>query len=148
MLLSYSYAWTRRQLWLITGTVVAGLIGFGALVYRYERYYRGPDDSFFVGTWRGKFECLGDNRWDYRFKSDHSYERGDMTGNGEEWYREGKWFAGGEFIYLIQKTGLLNISYFDPGPYDHLEVWHIDSMTSKKVRIHHEDLHGTLIRAE
>ena len=146
MLFPYSHAWTRRQRWLIAGGVVAALVSFAALVYSYERYYRGPDDSFFVGTWRGAFECLGDNQWDYRFKSDHRYERGDMLGDREEWYPEGYWFAGGEFLYLRQRSDALFASYYDPGPYGVLDVWHIDSMTSNEVRMHHEDLRGTLKR--
>jgi len=148
MLFPDSHAWTRRQRWLIAGGVVAGLVGFAALVYSYERYYRGPDDSFFVGTWQGKFECLGDNRWDYRFKPDHKYEEGAVLGGREEWYAEGKWFAGGEFVYLRKRSDALFASYYDPGPYGELEVWHIDSMTANEVRMHHEGLHGTLKRAQ
>ena len=29
----------------------ARLVMFGALIYIYERYYRGPTDSILVGTW-------------------------------------------------------------------------------------------------
>ena len=149
MLLPYSHAWTCRQRLLIAGGVLAGLVSFAALVYSYERYYRGPDDSVFVGTWRVKCECLGDNEWDYRFKSDHSYARGDWAGYGKEYYPEGKWFAGGDFIYLIRRCDAVHASYDDPaGPYGDLEVWHIDSMTSNAVRLRHEGERETWKRVE
>ena len=40
----------RTQRSLIPGVVVAVLVVFSLLVHSYERYYRGPDDSFFIGT--------------------------------------------------------------------------------------------------
>jgi hypothetical protein len=40
----------RTQRSLISGVVVAVLVVFPLLVHSYERYYRGPDDSFFIGT--------------------------------------------------------------------------------------------------
>src|SRR5438093_12616864 len=95
MLLLHSHAWTRRQRWLIVGAVVVALGFFSALVYSYERYYRGPDDSFFVGTWRGEADYTGETRIGYRFKADHTFEG--------EWEPSGKWYAGGEFLYLRQR---------------------------------------------
>jgi hypothetical protein len=40
----------RTQRSLISGVVAAVLVVFSLLVHSYERYYRGPDDSFFIGT--------------------------------------------------------------------------------------------------
>ena len=75
MLLPKSHAWTRTQRWLIATSVLLGIVAFGALVYSYERYHRGPKDSVLVGTWRGEYlNALGDNRTGYRFKPDHTYE--------------------------------------------------------------------------
>lgn len=149
MLFPYSHGWTRRQRWLIAGAVVAGVATFAAFVYTHERYYRGPDDSFFIGTWKGELQGLGDTRSDYRFNSDHSYEEGVMTGDGEEWYPRGKWFAGGEFLYLRYRSDALFASYYDPGPNgEELEIWHIESMSPNEVRMHHEMDRGTWKRAK
>jgi hypothetical protein len=142
MLFPQSRAWTRRQRLLIAGAVIASLVAFAALVYSYERYYRGPDDSFFVGTWRGELGCLGENRVGYRFKPDHTYEGRDMLGESESWYQAGKWFAGGDVLYLRAR-------YDDAsGSYDRLEMWHIDSMSTAELRMHFEDLPVVLKRAE
>ena len=134
MLLPKSHAWTRKQRWLIAASVAFGIIAFGALVYSYERYYRGPDDSFFVGTWRGEEDSIGETRIGYRFKPDHTYE--------SEWDADGKWYAGGDFLYL--RLRLDDAS----GPYDMLQAWHIDSMTPNELRMHWEGLHAVLKRAE
>ena len=40
----------RTQRSLISEVVVAVLVVFSLLVHSYERYYRGPDDSLFIGT--------------------------------------------------------------------------------------------------
>jgi hypothetical protein len=142
MLFPRSHAWTPRQRWLIAAAVIAGVVAFSALVYSYERYYRGPDYSFFIGTWRGELECLGEYRTGYRFKPDHTYEERHMLGNEELWAPAGKWYAGGDFVYLRHRLG--DASH----PYDQLEPWHIDSMTLNEVRMHYEGLHGTFKRAE
>ena len=67
MLMPRTYAWTRRQRWLIVACAVIALLAFSAVVYAYERYYRGPDYHFFIGTWRGELDGLGDVRTGYRF---------------------------------------------------------------------------------
>src|SRR5262250_1481237 len=95
MLFPRSRAWTLKQRWLIAGALVAAVAGFSALVYSYERYYRGPDERLFVGTWRGEADYFGENRIGYQFKPDHTYEG--------EWEPSGKWCAGGEFLYLRQR---------------------------------------------
>jgi hypothetical protein len=142
MLFPESHAWTRRQRWLIAGAVIAGVVAFSALVYSYERYHRGPDYSFFIGTWRGELECLGEYRTGYRFKPDHTYEERHMLGDEEVWAPAGKWYAGGDFVYLRHRFEDAS------GPYDRLEPWHIDSMTPNEVRMHYEGLHGTFKRVE
>ena len=134
MLFPRSYAWTSRQRWLIAGAAVAGIVIFSALVYSYERYYRGPDDSFFVGTWRGEADSIGETRIGYRFKPDHTYEG--------EWEADGKWYAGGDFLYL-------RVSLDDGSdPYSFVQAWHIDSMTPNELRMHWEGLHAVLKRVE
>jgi hypothetical protein len=38
---------------IIVGAIFAGLVTCSALVYEYERYYRGPKDTVLVGTGEG-----------------------------------------------------------------------------------------------
>jgi hypothetical protein len=142
MLFPRSYAWTPRQRWLIAAAVIAGVVAFSALIYSYERYYRGPDYSFFIGTWRGELECLSEYRTGYRFRPDHTYEERHMLDDEEVWAPAGKWYAGGDFVYLRHRLG------DDSHPYDQLEPWHIDSMSLNEVRMHYEGLHGTFKRAK
>jgi hypothetical protein len=142
MLLPRSYAWTRRQRWLIVACAVIALVGLSAVVYAYERYYRGPDYHFFIGTWRGELECLGENRTEYRFKADHTYDERVMLGDDEEWAPTGRWYAGGEFVYLRHRVESASGVHYD------IDAWHIDSMTQNKVRMHHEFWNGTFERVQ
>jgi hypothetical protein len=138
MLFPRSRAWTLRQRWLIAGAVIVGLAAFFALVYSYERHYRGPDDSIFVGTWRGEADYTGEQRIGYSFKADHTYHG--------EWEPSGTWYAGGEFLYLRQRFDGPSVSV----PYDTLQIWHVDSMTKTELRMHNVDwgLHALLNRVE
>src|SRR2546423_6800912 len=111
MLQSSAHAWTRNQKWLILTSAAGMLVALISGIYAYERYYRGPDDSFFVGTWRGNADHTPETRIGYHFKADHTYEG--------EFEPSGKWWAGGEFLYL--RLRLDDAS----GPYDKLEIWHI-----------------------
>lgn len=139
MLFPDSHPWTLRQRWLIAGIVVAGLVAFSALVYGYERYYRGPDDSVFVGAWQGEIDGIGDIGIGFRFKPDHTYQGGWAEPGGH-------WQAGGEFLYLRQHWDDPSVSV----PYDTLEVWHIDSMTQTELRMHDGEwrLHAVVKRVE
>ncbi len=66
-----------------------------------------------------------------------------MDGNSESWERAGKWYAGGDFIYLRHRLDDAS------GPYDRLELWYIDSMTPNEVHMHDTyGLHGTFKRAK
>src|SRR4051812_21218953 len=53
-----SRAWTPIQKWLITSLALLALAAFGILVYKYERYHRGPSESAFFGTWETTFVGL------------------------------------------------------------------------------------------
>jgi hypothetical protein len=114
-----------------------------ALVYTYERRYRGPDESFFIGTWRGEIDSLSKNRIAFRFKADHTYEESFVSAEDSEiWALPGRWYAGGDFLYL-------RIPRDDGGdPYSVLQAWHVDSMNSQEVRMQADGLHATLKRAE
>jgi hypothetical protein len=142
MLFPKSHAWTILQKRLIAATVVAAIACLGTGIYVYERYYRGPDDSFFVGTWRGRQDSLGGDYIGYHFRADHTYEK-ILPIEGEDFVSPtGKWYAGGDFLYL--RARLDDAS----GPYDKLEIWHIDSMMPTEVRMHYDGLHASLKRAK
>jgi hypothetical protein len=135
MLFPFTRVWTPRQKLLIVASVAFALTALAALVYGYERYYRGPDDSVFIGTWRGEADYTGEQRTGYHFKPDHTFEG--------EFEPDGKWWAGGEFLYL--RLRLDDAS----GPYDRLEMWHIDSMTQTELRMHSNwGVHSVLKRVE
>ena len=141
MLLPRSYAWTRAQKYLIAGAVVAAVIASSALIQAYERFCRGPDDSYFVGAWRGKYEPTtlfwGVPELAVRFNRDYTYQDEDsgMLGGG-------KWYAGGDFLFLKVRAE------DSSGPIDRLEVWHIDSMASDEVHMTRPGGHAILKRIE
>jgi len=68
-----THAWSRRQKWLVVSSVVLALTSIGALIYGYERYYRGPSDAAFVGTWRDTTPAM-DSITYYRFKPDATFD--------------------------------------------------------------------------
>ena len=139
MLFPFTHVWTRRQKGLIVGSVVSALALAAALIYGYERYHRGPDDSFYVGIWRGTIDYnVATIHANFRFKPNHIYHI--VEGESEP---SGKWYGGGEFLYLRQRLDDAS------GPYDRLQIWHIDSMTWSDLRMHDLDgLHAVLRRAE
>ena len=126
---------------IIAGAIFAGLVACSALVYEYERYYRGPKDTVLVGTWRGHYvNTLGHNRTGYRFKPDHTYEELIPYEDAEVALHAGRWYAGGDFIYLRFPI--------DDGSYTTLQAWHIDAMTAAELQIHYGPLTVALKRVE
>ncbi len=98
MLIPRTHTWTRKQRWLIIGSAVAALASFAALVYGYERYYRGPSESAFFGAWETTLE---DSIFYYEFKSDHSFSVFSSPSMDEESFLvRGRWYAGGPNIYV------------------------------------------------
>jgi len=98
MLFPRSHAWSQQQRWLIIGSALAALAAVGALVYGYERYYRGPSESAFFGTWETTLEDL---TFYYEFKSDHTFLIFNSPAMDEESFLlRGRWYAGGLNIYL------------------------------------------------
>src|SRR5438045_7596756 len=93
-----SHTWSRRQRWLIIGSAVVALASFGALVYRYERYHRGPSESAFFGAWETTLE---DSTFYYEFKSDHTFLVFNSPSMDEESFLvRGRWYAGGPKFYV------------------------------------------------
>jgi hypothetical protein len=134
MLFPRSHSWSLRQRWLIVGAVIVAVGICSALVYGYERYHRGPDDSVFIGTWRGEASYTGDQCIGYRFDSNHTYQG--------ECEPSGTWYAGGDLLYMRQRLE------DSSGPYDRLQIWHIDSMTPTELRLNDHGLHATLKRVQ
>jgi hypothetical protein len=65
-----------------------------------------------------------------------------MLGDDEEWVPTGRWYAGGEFVYLRHRVESASGVHYD------IDAWHIDSMTPNKVRMHHEMWNGTFERVQ
>ena len=91
-------AWTRRQRWIIVAATFGGLLVCGALIYGYERYYRGPSESAFFGMWETTLE---DITYYYEFKPDHTFlVFNSPTMDEESFLVRGRWYAGGPKMYL------------------------------------------------
>jgi hypothetical protein len=100
MLFPFTHSWTRRQKSLIVAATVASLVVTTLFVYRFERDGR-PSDSLFYGAWR----CVSENTDDgvlWQFRSDHTFSSFILSRyDGEKLpFLEGRWYAGGRFLYL------------------------------------------------
>jgi hypothetical protein len=138
MLFPRSHVWTPLQKWLLIMAALAALLLTGVGIYYYERFHRGPDESFFVGTWRGEYDphslYIGPADVTFRFRPDHTYDADTAP--------SGKWHAAGDFLFL--RLRLDDAS----GPYDRLEAWHIDSMTANEVHMHSETMYVAMKRSD
>ena len=137
MLFPRSHAWTSAQRWLITTVVVFSLAVFGALVYSYERYHRGPTDAAFFGIWEVTLEFSDilmppGNPLYYEFRVDHTYRLFGVVPqpapNDRDIVESGTWYAGGDFIYLRLP--------WEQVSYTALVPWHIDAMSPNEVELH------------
>jgi hypothetical protein len=138
MLLSRSQAWTRWQRWLIAGGVLAGLILFSALVYCYERYYRGPDERALFGTWQCIENCISKPyatffEVDYCFKPDHSFEVLSHEDSGR--IAEGSWYAAGRFVYLRLPYLWFEDAIPDGVTIREVFVWRIQDIGPNELRV-------------
>jgi hypothetical protein len=114
MFLPHSYVWTPLQKRLIVAATVCGLAACGILIYCYEHYYRGPDDSALFGTWVERRPGLGifdpeeeaDPIWNgvatiyYRLNPDHTFEFLTDLADDQSAFFRGTWHAGGDVVYL------------------------------------------------
>ncbi len=99
MLFPFTRVWTRRQKALIVGCVVFALASFAALIYGYERYYRGPGQEILYGTWHNG-DCL-DCTSDLTLYPDHTFISSGF-GMGRYWINDsGKWYADFNRIFLF-----------------------------------------------
>src|SRR5687768_15617019 len=99
MLFPFTRVWTRRQKGLIVSCVVFGFASFGALIYSYERYYRGPGPETLYGTWKGSVDWHGSDAY-LQFDADHTFSVWDRAwfkdqSEKPEFVTKGRWYAGG-----------------------------------------------------
>jgi hypothetical protein len=93
------HAWTRRQRALIVGSIVLALASFGALIYAYERYYRGPGEELLYGRWAAT-DFISEGTIYFRFRSNQTFSvGGDFEDEFGPW-ASGRWYAGGSLIFL------------------------------------------------
>src|SRR5438105_10020711 len=99
MLLPRIHAWAPLRKWLVVIAAAIALAAFGALVYNYERYHRGPTDSVLVGTWEVPvWPGLGDVY--FRLDADHTFHISHDFRDEQSEFDHGVWHAGGDFAYL------------------------------------------------
>src|SRR5436305_12068475 len=99
MLFPRTCAWTRAQRRSIIAITLLSLVVGGALIYGYERYYRGPSESAFYGTWEATLN--EDSTVYYEFRPDHTFlVFGSPALDEESFLVKGRWYAGGPNMYL------------------------------------------------
>ena len=126
MLFPRSHAWTPLQRWLITAAVVLAIVSFGALVYSYEQYHRGPSESALFGTWRDTTPAMDSVAY-YRFNADHTFDLliDDMCELSV--VATGRWYAGGPNIYVRFSPDVLKERQ--------LIIWHIADISADEIRV-------------
>jgi len=107
----------------------------GVGIYWYELYYRGPTEAVFFGTW--KISGPDITSLYYEFKPDHTYHvfgvSPELAPNERDILETGRWYAGGEFVYVRIP--------FEEASYTMLIPWHIDSMSPSEVQVHAGRVH-------
>jgi hypothetical protein len=96
----HTHVWTRKQKWLIVTSVVITLLALASGIYTYERYYRGPGDEVFYGTWEASDYFLDGESAVFQFRSDQTFSQGGVYDGEFIPYFGGKWYAGGTNFYL------------------------------------------------
>ena len=97
-MLTLAHAWSRKQKWLIVASAALGLAALGAMNYGYQRYYRGPGEEAFYGTWEAT-DFL-DHTVYFRFEPDQTFAIGNTFQGEFSPFIAGRWYAGGSFLYL------------------------------------------------
>jgi len=123
MLSPLSHPWTRRQKWLIVGTVLVGTLAFGGFICAYERYYRGPDGNILVGTWTRVDPGTAGGY--YQFRRDGAFVPLDENGHAAE--IKARCYAGGPNIYVRFPINFLSDRQ--------LVVWHIVAISKDQFRV-------------
>lgn len=95
-----SHAWTTPQKWLITFGGALAIMVVATIVYRYERYHRGPSESAFFGTWKSDF-VDSDHPTFLRLGSDQNFDMSlSQSFDDSEVFLRGRWYAGGPNLYI------------------------------------------------
>jgi hypothetical protein len=126
MLFLLAHSWTRRQRWLIVAALALAVGAFSAVVYSYERYHRGPNESVLFGTWQCTDVCYYPLY--FRFHADHNFEVLDNE-DPSVVLRRGRWYAGGDFIYLRAIY-----EKFEDDPRREILIWRIEDITPTELR--------------
>jgi hypothetical protein len=108
---------------LITGGVLVGLILFGALIYRYERYHRGPTEAVFFGTWviEGCYDCTSL----ITFQPNHEVIKFEDYWEENHLQYRGRWYAGGRQLII----------HYNHGGDSRLIVMQIQEITPQSIRV-------------
>jgi hypothetical protein len=96
MIVPRSRSWTPRQKLMIATASALLVIAFGALVYGYERYYRGPSEDALLGRWAAYIQ--NDTTFYYDFRRDHTFRV--LSTDQTSVVVAGHWYAGGKQVYL------------------------------------------------
>jgi hypothetical protein len=109
------------QRWLITGAIVFGLLALCAVIYTYERHYRGLREAALVGTWvRDPFSGLY-----YEWRRDGTIVV--IDSDGTPTHIKGKWYAGGSNIYVRFPPDILDGRQ--------LVIWHIVEISPDEIQV-------------
>src|SRR5438067_4093814 len=143
MLLPRSHAWTPLQKWLLISASLVALAACGVGIYWYERYYREPTEAAFFGTWEIRDPIFPETPLYYDFKPDHTYHLfgiiSELAPNKRDILETGRWYAGGDFIYVRIP--------FEEASYTALIPWYIDSISPDQVQVHAGRVHVVFQRA-
>jgi hypothetical protein len=99
MLMPRSHAWTPARKSLIIAAALLAIAVVCAAVYSYERYYRGPGEEAFYGTWQD-FDFFSDEPVYFDFRPDNTFFIAGTYEGELNPFARGRWFAGGPHLYL------------------------------------------------
>jgi hypothetical protein len=136
MLFPFTHAWTRRQKALIVGSGLLALTLSAALIYGYERYYRGPGEEVLYGTWQGE-GCI-DCTQDLTLYPDHTFISSGESLGQYTIYDTGTWYADFNTIFLRRRNA-------DEGA---LVLMKLSDVTEKELKIARNDRVETWTRGK
>jgi hypothetical protein len=93
-----AHAWTRLQKGLIVGASIALIALCAGGVYIYERFYRGPTEAVFFGTWviEGCYDCTSL----ITFQPNHDVIKFEDYWEQNHLQYRGRWYAGGRQLII------------------------------------------------
>jgi hypothetical protein len=98
MLFLRAHVWTRLQKGLIVGASIALIALCAGGVYIYERFYRGPTEDVFFGTWliEGCYDCTSL----ITFQPNHDVIKFEDYLESNQLQYRGRWYAGGRQLII------------------------------------------------